>query len=368
MIVGCVKEVKQNEHRVGLIPACAKTLIMHGHKVLIEKNAGISCGITNEDYLLVGAQIIESASEIWEQSDMIVKVKEPIKSEYPLMQQKQILFTFLHLAAELELTNQLLNRKITAIAFETIQKGNSLPILKPMSEVAGRMAIQIGAWCLEKQQGGLGILLGGVPGVPCGKIAILGGGVVGTNAAKMGIGIGAHVTILDNNLERLAYLDDIFCGRAQTLYSTAHNIEEAVLKADLVVGGVLIAGAKAPKLVNSQIVSSMRKGSVIVDVAIDQGGCIETIKPTTHDKPTYLVNGVVHYGVTNMPGAVACTSTFALAHTTIPYTIKLADLGVKEAIKIDSGLALGINTFQGHITNKAVAEAHGKEYIPFEQL
>jgi alanine dehydrogenase len=368
MRVGCPKEIKVHEYRVGLIPASAKTLVTSGHQVLIEKGAGLGAGIADEEYSQAGAQIISTSDELWQRADMIVKVKEPLEAEYVSMRPGQILYTFLHLAAEPRLTHVLLEREVTGIAYETIQVGRTLPLLKPMSEVAGRMSIQVGAWCLEKHQGGKGLLLCGVTGVKKGCVTILGGGTVGVSAASVALGMGAQVTLLDTNLERLEYLDHISHGRLQTLFSSEHNIEQSVLEADLVIGGVLIAGAKAPKLVTKHLVSRMSKGSVIVDVAIDQGGCIETMKPTNHDNPTFLVDGVVHYGVTNMPGAVARTSTFALAHATMPYMKKIADLGVRAALKNDAALMAGLNTYQGKVTYKAVAEAHGMEFTAPDAL
>ncbi len=358
MIVGCPAEVKVREYRVGLVPSSAKMLVSAGHTVLVQKQAGVHSGISDDDYRAVGAQIVESAAEIWNKAEMIVKVKEPTPAEFGLMRSQQIIYTFLHLAADVELTKALLERSVSGVAYETIQVGNSLPLLKPSSEVAGRMAIQVGAWCLEKQQGGKGILLGGATGVPQAKVAIVGGGVVGANAAKIAVGMGANVTVLDTNLERLEHLDDIFDGKIQTLFSTPNDIAESVKKADLVVGAVLIAGARAPKLVTRELVSQMSKGSVIVDVAVDQGGCVETMHATTHDDPIFMVDGVVHYGVSNMPGAVARTSTFALAHATSPFMRQIADLGLEKALLANDALAKGLNTYKGHITYAAVAEAH----------
>jgi len=365
MIVGCPKEIKVREYRVGLVPASARELVAHGHSVLIEKDGGLGAGISNKDYSAVGATIVESADEIWQQSDMVVKVKEPIEPEYVLMKPGQILFTFLHLAAEAKLTHALLANDVSAIAYETIEINGTLPLLKPMSEVAGRLAIQVGAWCLEKPQGGKGILLGGVPGVRRGNVTIIGGGVVGCNAAKIALGMGADVTLLDTNLDRLEYLDHIFAGRIKTLYSNSHNVAENIVNADLVVGAVLIVGARAPKLVTKKDISKMAHGSVIVDVAVDQGGCVETMHPTTHDTPTFEVDGVLHYGVSNMPGAVAHTSTFALAHATHPFMLELANQGAKKACQKNSALALGLNTHKGHITYEAVARAHS---MPFKSL
>lgn len=368
MIIGCPSEIKVKEHRVGLVPAAVKALVSDGHTVLVQKNAGLGSGISNEQYKAVGAQIIESASEIWSRSNLVCKVKEPLASEYDLMQPGQILYTYLHLAAERQLTDALLNRKVSGVAYETIQVGNTLPLLKPMSEVAGRMSIQVGAWCLEKHQGGKGLLLGGVTGVPKAKVAILGGGVVGLQAAKVALGMGALVTVLDTNLDRLEYLDHIFLERIQALYSTPYSIAEAVAEADLVIGAVLIAGAKAPKLITRELVGQMGKGSVIVDVAVDQGGCVETMHATTHDNPTFEVDGIIHYGVANMPGAVARTSTFALAQATLPYLRMLAGMGLKAACEQNKSLALGLNTHQGYLTYEAVARAHGLAFHEYSQV
>ncbi len=368
MIIGCPKEIKTREYRVGLVPGGVATLVGHGHTVLLEKGAGIGSGIPDDLYLAAGAQIVEKAAEVWSKAQMIVKVKEPIKPEYALLQEGQTIYTYFHLAADKPLTQALLDRKISAVAYETIQTDDGqLPLLKPMSEVAGRMAVQVGAVSLQKEHGGKGILLPGVPGVRRGKVVILGGGVVGTNAAKVASGMGAEVVILDISVSRLAVLDDIFGSRLTPLYSDKANIEKHVREADLVIGGVLIPGAKAPRLVSEKLISQMSEGSVVVDVAVDQGGCIETCKPTTHDNPTYIVHGVVHYCVANMPGAVAQTSTFALNNATIQYGVKLADLGVVEAVKRDKALALGVNTYAGHCTYKAVAEALELEYTPLEK-
>jgi alanine dehydrogenase len=368
MIVGCPKEVKVREYRVGLVPGGVHTLAARGHTVLIEKGAGIGSGIPDESYARAGAQIVDSAREVWQRAQMIVKVKEPIEAEYGLMQEGQTIYTYFHLAAVPSLAKALLEKKVTAVAYETIQtEDGQLPLLKPMSEVAGRMAVQIGAVMLEKEHGGKGILLSGVPGVRRGRVAILGGGTVGTNAAKLASGMGAETVILDVNTNRLAYLDDIFGSRTQLIYSDQEQIVNYVREADLVIGGVLIPGAKAPKLVSEKLVSQMSEGSVVVDVAVDQGGCIETCRPTTHDHPTYTVHGVVHYCVANMPGAVAQTSTFALTNTTIGYGLKLADRGVVESAKADPALALGVNTFGGHCTYKAVADALDLPYTPLEK-
>src|SRR5438270_9522450 len=368
MIIGCPKEIKTREYRVGLVPGGVATLTGRGHQVLIEKGAGLGSGIPDAAYEAVGAKIVDKATEVWSRADMIVKVKEPIASEYGLMKEGQTIYTYFHLAADKPLTKALVDRKIAAVAYETIQTDDGqLPLLKPMSEVAGRMAVQVGAVQLEKEHGGKGILLSGVPGVRRGKVVILGGGVVGTNSAKLATGMGADTVILDVNLNRLAYLDDVFGSRITPVYSDPAQIQKYVREADLVIGGVLIPGAKAPKLVSEKLISEMKEGSVMVDVAVDQGGCIETCRPTTHDNPTYLVHGVVHYCVANMPAAVSQTSTFALTNATIGYALKLAGSGVVDAVKRDRALALGVNTYNGQCTYKAVAEAHDLEYVPLEK-
>ncbi len=369
MIVGLPKEVKDNEYRVGLVPAGVKALSSAGHTVLIETAAGDGSGITDEEYTAAGGQIVDTAAEVWSRADMIVKVKEPIASEYNLMRDGLILFTYLHLAPARELTRALLDRGVTGVAYETITNDlGHLPLLTPMSEVAGRMAIQVGAFYLEKVNGGRGVLLGGVPGVASGKVTIIGGGVVGTNAVKMAVGLGATVTIIDRDIERLRYLDDIFGSRIRTLASNPYTIAESVAVSDLVVGAVLVPGAAAPKLVTREMLKSMPRGSVIVDVAVDQGGCIETTKPTTHSQPTYYVENVLHYGVTNMPGAVPRTSTFALTNVTMPFALKLASYGAVEAVKRDHHLKNGVNTCRGRVTYKAVAEDQGLEYTPIDDL
>ena len=368
MIVGCPKEVKTREYRVGLVPGGVAALVARGHVVYIEKNAGVGSGIPDSAYEAVGAKILDKATDVWAKADMIVKVKEPISSEYGLMKEGQTIYTYFHLAADKPLAKALLDRKIAAVAYETIQTDDGqLPLLKPMSEVAGRMAVQVGAVQLEKEHGGKGVLLSGVPGVRRGKVVILGGGVVGTNSAKLATGMGASVAVLDVSLSRLGYLDDIFGSRIEPIYSDPAQIAKYVREADLVIGGVLIPGAKAPKLVSEKLISEMQEGSVVVDVAVDQGGCIETCKPTTHDNPTYTVHGVIHYCVANMPGAVAQTSTFALTNATIGFGLKLADLGVVDAVKRDRALALGMNTYGGHCTYKAVAEALDLEYTPLDK-
>lgn len=365
MLIGCPTEIKVRENRVGIIPASVAALVAGGHKVIIQKGAGLGSGISNETFQAAGAEIVPKAEDVWGRADVVCKVKEPLPPEFALMREGQILYTYLHLAPEPALTAELVKRKVTGIAYETIQVGNALPLLKPMSEVAGKMAVQVGAWCLEKAHGGKGILLGGVPGVPRAKVLIIGGGVVGVNAAKVAVGMGAEVTIVDNNLDRLEYLEDVFLGRAQTLYSTPHEIAEQCMQSDLVIGAVLIAGARAPRLVTRDILKKMENGSVIVDVAVDQGGCVETMKITTHENPTFEVDGIIHYGVANMPGAVPRTSTFALNHATFPYLKRIAELGFVEAVRHDIPLSKGVNTHKGHVTYKAVADAHG---VPYQAL
>lgn len=370
MIIGVVKEIKNNENRVGLTPAGTEALSKAGHTVLVEKSAGIGSGFSDESYAKAGGTIVCDKKALFDKSEMIIKVKEPLAPEYELFHEGQILFTYLHLAPEPELTKALLAKKVVGIAYETIEgPHNTLPLLAPMSEVAGRMAVQIGAQFLEKPEGGKGILLGGVPGVEPARVVIIGGGIVGTNAAKMAVGMGALVTIIDKSQERLVYLDDIFGGRVVTIMSNNYNIADWVKKADLLIGAVLVPGAKTPKLVTEEMVKAMEPGSVIVDVAIDQGGSIATIdRVTTHSEPTYTKYGVVHYSVANMPGAVARTSTFALTNATLPYALTIANKGWRQAIKEDPGLAQGINVLDGKLTFQAVAEALNLEYTPLEKL
>jgi alanine dehydrogenase len=369
VIVGLPKEIKDNEYRVGLTPAGVRALTDAGHKVIVQKSAGEGSGFEDNLYQRAGAQIIESADDVWAQADMIVKVKEPIQPEYHRMREGQLLFTYLHLAPDKKLTDELLTRKVIGIAYETItDRRGGLPLLTPMSEVAGRMAIQVGAHYLEKMSGGRGILLGGVPGVPAARVVIIGGGVVGTNAAKIAVGMGAHVTIIDNNVDRLRELDDIFLSKISTLASSAYMIHDAISQADLIVGAVLVPGASAPKLITRSMLKDVPNGAVIVDVAVDQGGCIETTHPTTHSDPTYYVEGVLHYCVANMPGAVPRTSTFALTNATLPYAVKLANKGFLRAISSDEGLEAGVNTYSGHCTYEAVAVSQGLEYTPLEKL
>jgi alanine dehydrogenase len=362
MVIGVPKEIKALENRVALTPAGAQALTRAGHKVMVEKYAGVGSGIADDAFAAAGAEIVDSNVEIFKKAEMIIKVKEPLPPEYPLFQEGQVVFTYFHLAPVPDLTEAMVKAKIVGIAYETIQLDNgSLPLLVPMSEVAGRMSIQVGEYSLQKERGGRGVLLGGVPGVDPGNVVILGGGVVGTNAAKMAVGTGANVQILDIDLDRLRYLDDIFGGRVKTIMSNRHNIERLIADADLVIGGVLVAGAKAPKLITRDMLSLMKEGSVIVDVAVDQGGCVETTHATYHDNPTYVVDGVVHYCVANMPGAVARTSTFALTNATLPYALKLANLGYKEALRQDQALMKGLNVHLGKMVCRPVAEAQGLE-------
>jgi alanine dehydrogenase len=365
VIIGVPKEVKDHETRVGITPAGVKALTEAGHKVLVEQNAGALSAFADDDFQNAGAEIVGGAPDVWGLADMVVKVKEPVEKEYRNFRDGLVLFTYLHLAPLRGLTDALLEKKVTGIAYETVRdKAGTLPLLTPMSEVAGRMSVQVGAAYLEKEHGGRGVLLGGVPGVAPGNVCIIGGGIVGTNAAKIALGMGAKVTLVDVNLNRLRELDDIFGGRLYTVSSNSYNVEAAVREADLVIGGVLIPGAAAPKIVTKAMVEKMKKGAVIVDVAIDQGGCIETARPTTHSDPSYEVNGVVHYCVTNMPAAVPYTSTLALTNATFRYVMKLANLGARAAIHQDSGIAEGVNTYHGVLTYEAVAKAQDREWKP----
>ncbi|HVT04623.1 MAG TPA: alanine dehydrogenase [Thermoanaerobaculia bacterium] len=369
MRIGVPTEIKDNEYRVGMVPSGVRDLTTDGHTVYIQSGAGDGSGFTNEEYVAAGGQILPDADAVYAESEMIVKVKEPIDADLKRLRDNQLLFTYLHLAPVPDLTAALLKKGITGIAYETITgRGGSLPLLSPMSEVAGRMAVQVGAYYLQRPNGGRGVLLGGVPGVLPGDVAIIGGGIVGINAAKMAVGLGAHVTILDNNVDRLRYLDDIFQGRVNTLASNRAHIEEACRRADLLIGGVLVPGASAPKLVTRDMIKDMKKGSVIVDVAIDQGGCVETAKATTHSNPTYVVDGVIHYCVANMPGAVPRTSTIALNNATLPYTRQIARMGFDKAVRENSGLAEGVNVYKGKITYRGVAESQGREFIPVTSL
>ena len=369
MRVGVPKEIKNHEYRVGLTPASVRELTARGHQVLVQQHAGADIGLADAQYVAAGATIVATAQEVFAQADMIVKVKEPQAAECAMLREGQILYTYLHLAPDPEQTAALVKSKAVCIAYETITgAGGGLPLLAPMSEVAGRMAIQAGAAHLEKSKGGMGLLLGGVPGVAAGHIVIIGAGVVGTNALQMAVGSGARVTILDKNIERLRQLDLVFGNRIATLHSNTHTIEEAVLSADLVVGGVLVPGAAAPKLVTRDMISRMKKGAVVVDVAIDQGGCFETSHPTTHAEPTFIVDGVVHYCVANMPGAVARTSTFALNNATIGHAVALAEKGWQQALRDDVHLRNGLNVCNGNITYAAVARDLGYAYVPAESL
>ena len=363
MIVGVPKEIKDHEARVGITPAGVKALTDAGHKVLVETQAGAQSGFDDTEYQDAGAEIVGDAGFVWGKSDMVVKVKEPIEKEYPYFREGLILFTYLHLAPIRGLTNELLGSKVIGIAYETVRdRQGTLPLLTPMSEVAGRMSVQVGASYLEKEKGGRGILLGGVPGVPPAHVTVIGGGVVGTNAARIALGMGAKVTLIDLNLNRLREIDDIFNGRVFTLASNSYNVAHATREADLVIGGVLVPGATAPRIVTRHMVSRMKKGAVIVDVAIDQGGCVETARPTSHSDPSYTVDGVVHYCVTNMPGAVPHTSTLALTNATFLYVLRIANLGVKEALRQDPGFAEGLNTWLGTLTHKGVAESQQREW------
>jgi len=364
MLIGVPKEIKNHEYRIGLTPAGVRELTSHGHQVLVEHNGGLAIGFDDEQYLEAGAEIVLEAAEVFTRAEMIIKVKEPQPQECRMLRPGQTLFTYLHLAPDPEQARLLHESGATCIAYETVtQEGHGLPLLAPMSEVAGRMAIQAGAHSLEKAQGGNGMLLGGVPGVEPARVLVIGGGVVGTNAARMAMGMGADVTILDRSLDRLQELDMIFGGRMKTVYSTSDAIETYALQADLVVGAVLIPGAAAPKLISRELVGRMKKGAVMVDVAIDQGGCFETSRATTHQDPTYVVDGVVHYCVANMPGGVARTSTMALTNATLPYAVSLANKGAVQALRDDAHLRNGLNVHAGMVTCSAVAEALGYEYV-----
>ena len=363
MIIGVPREIKNNEARVGVTPAGVKALTEAGHTVLVETQAGALSGFPDAEYQNAGAQIVREDGAVWGHSEMVVKVKEPIEKECLFFREGLVLFTYLHLAPLPALTDKLLASKMIGIAYETVRdRQGTLPLLTPMSEVAGRMSVQVGATYLQKEHGGRGILLGGVPGVPPAHVTILGGGVVGTNAAKIALGFGAKVTLVDVNLNRLRELDDIFGGRLYTLASNSYNVAHATQEADLVIGAVLIPGATAPRIVTRAMVAEMKKGAVIVDVAIDQGGCVETARPTSHSDPSYLVDGVVHYCVTNMPGAVPNTSTLALTNATFPYLLRMANLGAREALRQDAGLADGLNTWMGTLTHRGVAESQQRPW------
>ena len=367
--IGVPREMKNNEYRVAMTPAGAHELVRHGHEVFVEHGAGAGSNIPDEDYIGAGAKILESADDVWQTGDLILKVKEPIAPEYHRMRPGQTLFTYLHLAASRACTDALLESGVTSVAYETVQlPDRSLPLLAPMSEVAGRLAPQVGAYNLMKSNGGRGVLPGGVPGVAPAKVVVIGGGVSGLNAAQVAVGMGADVTIMDVNIDRLRHIDAIYQGRLKTLMSSAYAIEQAVLDADLVIGAVLIPGAKAPKLVSNDLVARMKPGSVLVDIAIDQGGCFEDSRPTTHDEPTYTVHGSVFYCVANMPGSVPNTSTYALTNVTLPYAIALAGKGWRQAVTDDRALAQGLSTHEGRLVSYPVAEAHGLEHVELDDL
>lgn len=367
MIIGCIKELKKHEYRVGLTPSNVSEYVCRGHQVLIEKDAGLGSSFDNDEYSKAGAEILDTAKAVWSRAEMIIKVKEPLEQEYQFLRENQILYTYLHLAADWALTEALIKSKTIGIAYETItDKNGTLPLLTPMSEVAGRLSIQEGAKYLEKPFGGRGVLLSGVPGTKCGKVVILGGGVVGLNACKMAVGLGADVTIIDVNLDRLRYLDDIFGARIKTSYSTQSNITGEIKDADLVIGAVLIPGAKAPKLLCREHLSMMQNGSVIVDVAVDQGGCFETTKATYHDNPTFVIDGVVHYCVANMPGATPRTSTTALTNATLSIGLLIADKGVEDACRVNPYIIPGINTYRGGLVHEKVAEAFDMECVKLD--
>jgi alanine dehydrogenase len=365
MIIGVPKEIKSQENRIALVPAGAQQFVEHGHKVLIETQAGVGSGFDDDEYREAGAEIVDTAEEVYSHAQMIMKVKEPIGPEYKLIREGQIVFTYFHFAASRELTEAMIKSRCVALAYETVQKKDrSLPLLIPMSEVAGRMAPQEGAKYLERTQGGRGVLLGGVPGTDPADVAVIGGGIVGTNAAKIAAGLGARVTILDTNLYRLRYLDDVMPKNITTMMSNPYTIRKATLKSDLIIGAVLIPGAKAPSLITREMLKDMKNGAVVVDVSVDQGGCIETCKPTTHDNPTYVIDGVVHYCVANMPGAVPVTSTIALTNATLPYALEIADRGYEDAIVYNEEIKWGLNILDGKVTYKGVAEAFDLDYYP----
>lgn len=369
MIIGVPKEIKDKEFRVGIVPAGVKLLTDHGHTVWVEKDGGEGSGIADAEYVSQGAKIIATAKEIFDGAEMIIKVKEPLKSEWPLLRPGQILFTYLHLAPDRALTDALLERKIVGIAYETVEeKDRTLPLLTPMSEVAGRMSVHVGASLLEKAHGGRGVLLGGVPGVPAGDVVVLGGGVVGINAAKMAMGLGAKVTILEKSARRMQWIDDTFGGRITTVMSSPLYIAAAAKRADLLIGAVLVPGASAPKLITREIIKTMKKGSVMVDVAVDQGGCFETTRPTTHSDPTFEVDGVIQYCVANMPGAFPRTSTFALTNVTMPYALAIASKGWKRAAAEDAVLAGGVNLVDGKVVHPAVATSQNRECTSLNTL
>jgi alanine dehydrogenase len=369
MIIGIPKEVKKDEHRIALPPDGVRELVKHGHQVYVERGAGFGSAFPDNEYERSGATLLDAARDVWAKADMVVKVKEPQPEEYDCLREDLILFTYLHLAAAEELTHKMLESGVTGLAYETVtDREGRLPLLEPMSEVAGRMAVQVVSHYLEKTQGGRGVLMGGIPGVKPANIVVLGGGTVGTNAAKVALGMGAQVTLLDINIERLRYLDDTLHGRFITLYSNDGNIAEMIARADAVIGAVLIAGAKAPHLIRREMLKDMPDGSVIVDVAVDQGGCVETTHPTTHSDPTYVIDGVVHYGVANMPGAVPRTSSLGLSNATLRYILKVANMGLLEALRSDPGLAKGLNIYGGQITHPGVAQAFDLTNTDLEQV
>lgn len=369
MNIGIPSEVKDNEYRVGLVPAGAYSLVADGHKVFIQKGAGEGSGFSDEEFVSAGAEIIDTADQLWESSELIIKVKEPVEQEYSRLQEGQIVFGYFHLAPIPDLTKVLLDKKIKSVAYETITDNQGhLPLLTPMSEIAGRMATIVGTYYLQKPRGGRGVLLGGVPGVRPALVVVIGAGVVGLNATKMAMGLGAQVSVLDVDVEKLRYIDDLYFGRVETLMSNQLHLEESLKRADLVIGGVLIPGANAPKIVTRSMVSTMKPGAVIVDVAVDQGGCCETTRPTTHSEPVYEVDGVLHYCVTNMPGAMPRTSTRALTNVTLPYARKIASLGLEEAIRRDPHLLNGVNTYAGRVTCEPVAEDQGVAFTPVQEL
>jgi alanine dehydrogenase len=369
VLIGIPQEVKDHEYRVGMTPASVHALVVKGHRVIVQDSAGVGSGIADDEYREAGAEIVPDAAAVYGQAEMVVKVKEPVAQEYGLLRPGQTLFTYLHLAPLPELTDVLLQRQVTGIAYETIiDAEGKLPLLTPMSEVAGRMSVVVGASFLQKIHGGRGTLLAGVPGVPPGDVVVIGGGIVGINAIKMALGLGARVAVLETNLDRMRELDNLFQGQVTTLASNHHNLSAALRRADLLIGAVLIPGRAAPKLVTRDMLKLMKEGAVVVDVAVDQGGCFETTHPTTHSNPTYVVDGIVHYCVANMPGAVPRTSTFALNNATLPYALALANKGVKRAVKEDPGLLAGVNTYEGQITCAPVAESLGRPYRPLEEL
>ena len=364
MKIGTVTEIKTHEYRVGITPSNVKDYIHAGHEVFVQSGCGHGASLTDDDYAAAGATVLPTSKDVWAVCDMIVKVKEPLAVEYPLMRDGQIIYTFLHLAADRPLTQALLERKCKAVAYETIRAANgSLPLLRPMSEIAGKLSVQAGVRCLEKPVGGRGVLLGGAAGVKRGRCVIIGGGVVGAAALKMAVGLGANVTLLDSNLDKLSYMEDLYDNKIQTVFSTPAAIEDALIHADLVIGAVLVPGAAAPKLIKREHLSKMKPGSVIVDVAVDQGGCAETTRMTYHDNPTYVVDNVIHYCVANMPGAVSQTSTFALTNATLSYGLKIANMGLENAIAADEGLKLGVSCYSGHMTCEEVAAGFGIPYV-----